>query len=158
MLDCTSPSACLLPMMHLPISSLARAVKEAIVPVTLRHVACTYDTEWEKLFPLYPWNVFESIQREEVLLFGRITECLNRERGSALSSRWDNTKSVQRKEQLKENTHFFLVYFLVETFFIFSPSCAKTTSRVNSGCLILLKRVVCSHFAWKQVAFITFRP
>lgn len=38
----------LLPMMHLPIASLATAVKEAIVPVTLRHVACTYDTEWEK--------------------------------------------------------------------------------------------------------------
>lgn len=53
--------ACLLPMMHLPISSLVQAVKEAIVPVTLRHVACTYDTEWEKLFPLYLWNVFESI-------------------------------------------------------------------------------------------------
>lgn len=60
-LDCTSLSACLLPMMHLSISSLAKAVKEAIVPVTLRHVACTYDTEWEKLFPLYLWNVFESI-------------------------------------------------------------------------------------------------
>lgn len=59
--DCTSPSACLLPMMHLPISSPAKAVKEAIVPVTLRDVACTYDTEWEKWFPLYPWNVFESI-------------------------------------------------------------------------------------------------
>lgn len=38
-----------------------RQVKEAIVPVTVRHVACTYDTEWEKLFPLYPWNVFESV-------------------------------------------------------------------------------------------------
>lgn len=36
-------------------------VKEAIVPVTARHVACTYDTEWEKSFPLYPWNVFESV-------------------------------------------------------------------------------------------------
>lgn len=60
-LNCTSLSACLLPMMHLSISSLAKAVKEAIVPVTLRHVACTYDTEWEKLFPLYLWNVFESI-------------------------------------------------------------------------------------------------
>ena len=52
--------ACLFPMMHLPISSLAQSVKEAIVPVTLRHVSCTYDTEWEKLFPLYPWNFFES--------------------------------------------------------------------------------------------------
>lgn len=29
-------------------------VKEAIVRVTLRHVAATYDPEWEKLFPLYP--------------------------------------------------------------------------------------------------------
>lgn len=60
-LNCTSLSACLLPMMHFPISSLAKALKETIVPVTLRHVACTYDTKWEKLFPLYPWNVFESI-------------------------------------------------------------------------------------------------
>lgn len=53
---------CLLPVMHLPIPSLALRVKEAIVPITLRHVACTYDTKWEKLFPLYPWNVFESIK------------------------------------------------------------------------------------------------
>lgn len=47
-LNCTSLSACLLPMMHLPISSLAKAVKEPIVPITLRHVACTSDTEWAK--------------------------------------------------------------------------------------------------------------
>lgn len=52
-LDCTSLSACLLPMMHLPISSLAKAVKEAIVPVTLRHVACTYDRVGE-IIPIIP--------------------------------------------------------------------------------------------------------
>lgn len=81
-------------MMHLPIASLARAVKEAIVPVTLRHVACIYDTEWEKLFPLYLWNVFESIQCEEVLLFRRNTYCLYKECGSVKTSRSGNTKSV----------------------------------------------------------------
>lgn len=62
---------CRLPMMHLPTSSLAQAVKEAIVSVTLRHVACTYDTEWEKRFPFCPRNVCESmgcVWKSEVLL------------------------------------------------------------------------------------------
>lgn len=107
MVDCTSLSARLLPMMHLPFSSLARAVKEAIVPVTLRHVACTYDTEREKLFPLYLWNVFESIQREEVLLFRRFTECLSQKGGSVWSSTLDNNKKCLKKRTIERESAFF---------------------------------------------------
>lgn len=47
--------------MHLSNSSMGKPVKEAIV--LERHVAGTYDTEWEKLFPLYIWDVFESINQ-----------------------------------------------------------------------------------------------
>lgn len=52
-------------MMHLSICGPGQAVKEAIVPVAARHVACTYDTEWEKSFPLLLWNVFESVEEEK---------------------------------------------------------------------------------------------
>lgn len=52
-LHCTSLSARLLPMMHLPISSLATAVKEAIVPVTLRGMLHALLTQSGRNYSLY---------------------------------------------------------------------------------------------------------